>query len=87
VVKLDVASNNNKVEGMLSQFELDLCYYHRLSTCISYVLQKANPHGGQRQIASGLPLLWRVGVGLWHDRWCEGVGHIHEENALKQEVE
>ncbi|CAK9868083.1 unnamed protein product [Sphagnum jensenii] len=40
VVKSDATSNNNGVEGMSSQFELDLCYCHRLSTCISYVLQK-----------------------------------------------
>ncbi len=40
VVKSDAASNNNRAKGMLSQFELDLCYYHRLSTCISYVLRK-----------------------------------------------
>ncbi len=25
---------------MLSQFKLDLCYCHHLSTCISYVLRK-----------------------------------------------
>jgi hypothetical protein len=38
LVKLDAASNNNGAEGMSSQFELNLCYYHRLSTCINYVL-------------------------------------------------
>jgi hypothetical protein len=40
VVKSDAASNNNGAEGMSSQFELHLCYCHRLSTCISYVLRK-----------------------------------------------
>ncbi len=40
VVKSDAASNNNGAEGMSSQFELDLCYYHRLLTCISYMLRK-----------------------------------------------
>jgi len=40
VVKSDATLNNNGAERMSSQFELDLCYCHRLSTCISYVLQK-----------------------------------------------
>jgi hypothetical protein len=40
VVKSDVASNNRGAEGIQSQFELDLCYYHRISTYINYVLQK-----------------------------------------------
>jgi hypothetical protein len=40
VVKSDATSNNNRMEGMSSQFELDLCYCHRLPTCISYVLRK-----------------------------------------------
>jgi hypothetical protein len=40
VIKSDATSNNNGVEGMLSQFKLDLCYCHRLSTCISCVLWK-----------------------------------------------
>ncbi len=48
VVKSDVVSNNNGVEGMSSQFELDLCYCHRLSTCISYVLLK------QTRVVSGV---------------------------------
>jgi len=40
VVKSDAVPNNNGAEGMSSQFELDLCYCHHLSTCISYVLWK-----------------------------------------------
>jgi hypothetical protein len=40
VVKSDVALNNHEAKGMSSQFELDLCYCHRLSTCINYVLWK-----------------------------------------------
>jgi hypothetical protein len=40
VVKSNATSNSNGVEGMSSQFELDLCYCHRLLTCINYVLRK-----------------------------------------------
>jgi succinyl-CoA synthetase beta subunit len=40
VVKLDVAKNNRGAKGMLSQFELDLCYCHRISIVINYVLRK-----------------------------------------------
>jgi hypothetical protein len=40
VVKSDATSNNNGAEGMLLKFQLHLCYCHRLSTCISYVLRK-----------------------------------------------
>jgi hypothetical protein len=40
VVKSDAASNNRGAEGIQSQFELDLCYCHRILTCINYVLQK-----------------------------------------------
>jgi hypothetical protein len=55
VVKLDAASNNNEVKGMSSQFELDLCYYHRLSTCINYVLRKqTRVVGGVKQPATYL---------------------------------
>ncbi len=55
VVKSDAASNNNEVKGMSSQFELDLCYYHRLSTCISYVLQKqTRVVGGVKQLVAYL---------------------------------
>jgi hypothetical protein len=55
VVKSDAASNNNKAEGMSSQFELDLCYCHRLSTCISYVLRKQTyVVGGVKQLTAYL---------------------------------
>jgi hypothetical protein len=40
VIKSDAASNYNEAKRMSSQFELDLCYCHCLSTCISYVLRK-----------------------------------------------
>jgi hypothetical protein len=40
VIKSNAASNNNGAERMSSQFQLDMCYCHRLSTCISYVLWK-----------------------------------------------
>jgi NTP pyrophosphatase (non-canonical NTP hydrolase) len=40
VVKSDAAGNNRGAEGMSSQFELDLCYCHRISIVINYVLQK-----------------------------------------------
>jgi hypothetical protein len=40
VVKSDAAKNNRGAEGMSSQFELDLCYCHRISTVINYVLRK-----------------------------------------------
>jgi hypothetical protein len=53
VVKSNVASNNNGVEGMSSQFELDLCYCHHMSTCISYVLRKhTRVVGGVKQPAT-----------------------------------
>jgi len=53
VVKSDAMSNNNGAEGMSSQFELDLCYCHRLSTCISYVLWKqTRVVGGIKQPAA-----------------------------------
>ncbi len=46
-------SNNNEAEGMSSQFELDLCYCHRLSKCISYVLrQQTRVVGGVKQSAT-----------------------------------
>ncbi|CAK9858245.1 unnamed protein product [Sphagnum jensenii] len=55
VIKLDAASNNNETEGMSSQFKLDLCYCHRLSTCISYVLWKhTHVVGGVKQPATYL---------------------------------
>jgi hypothetical protein len=55
VVKLDAALNNNGAEGMSLQFELDLCYCHRLSTCINYVLQKqTHVVGGVKQPAAYL---------------------------------
>jgi hypothetical protein len=55
VVKSDAASNGNGAEGMLSQFELNLCYCHRMSTCISYVLRKqTRVVGGTKQLASYL---------------------------------
>ncbi len=40
VIKLDAAGNNRGAEGMSSQFELDLCYCHRISIVINYVLRK-----------------------------------------------
>jgi hypothetical protein len=40
VVKSDAAGNNRGAEGMSSQFELDLCYCHCISTVINYVLRK-----------------------------------------------
>ncbi len=40
VVKSDAAGNNRGAEGMSSQFELDLCYCHRISIVINYVLRK-----------------------------------------------
>ncbi len=40
VVKSDAVGNNRGAEGMSSQFELDLCYCHRISTVINYVLRK-----------------------------------------------
>jgi hypothetical protein len=40
VVKSDAAGNNKGAEGMSSQFELDLCYCHRISIVINYVLRK-----------------------------------------------
>jgi len=40
VVKSDAARNNRGAEGMSSQFELDLCYCHRISIVINYVLRK-----------------------------------------------
>jgi hypothetical protein len=53
VVKSDAVPNNNGAEGMSSQFELDLCYCHRLSTCISYVLWKqTRVVGGIKQPAA-----------------------------------
>jgi len=55
VVKSDAASNNNGMEGMSSQFELDLCYCHRMSTCINYVLRKqTHVVGGVKQPAAYL---------------------------------
>jgi hypothetical protein len=40
VVKSNAMGNNRGAEGMSSQFELDLCYCHRISTVINYVLRK-----------------------------------------------
>lgn len=40
IIKSDAASNNTRAEGMSSQFEVDLCFCHRILTCISYVLKK-----------------------------------------------
>ncbi|KAH9544754.1 hypothetical protein CY35_12G011900 [Sphagnum magellanicum] len=40
VVKSDATGNNRGVEGMSLQFELDLCYCHRISIVINYVLRK-----------------------------------------------
>jgi hypothetical protein len=40
VVKSDATGNNRGAKGMLSQFKLDLCYCHRISTVINYVLWK-----------------------------------------------
>jgi NTP pyrophosphatase (non-canonical NTP hydrolase) len=40
VVKSDAAGNNKGAEGMSLQFELDLCYCHRISIIINYVLRK-----------------------------------------------
>ncbi len=40
VVKSDAVGNNRGAEGMSSQFELDLCYCHRISIVINYVLRK-----------------------------------------------
>jgi hypothetical protein len=40
VVKSDVAGNNRGAEHTSSQFELDLCYCHRISIVINYVLRK-----------------------------------------------
>jgi len=40
VVKSDAAGNNRGAEGMSSQFEFDLCYCHRISIVINYVLRK-----------------------------------------------
>lgn len=39
VVKSDATSNNTG-EEMSLQFEMDLCFCHRILTCISYVLRK-----------------------------------------------
>jgi hypothetical protein len=55
VVKSDATSNNNGMKRMLLQFELDLCYYHGLSTCINYVLRKqTHVVGGVKQLAAYL---------------------------------
>jgi hypothetical protein len=40
VVKSDAAGNNRGAKGMSMQFKFDLCYYHRISTIINYVLRK-----------------------------------------------
>ncbi|KAH9530758.1 hypothetical protein CY35_19G001100 [Sphagnum magellanicum] len=40
VIKSDAVGNNRGAEGMSSQFELDLCYCHRISIVINYVLRK-----------------------------------------------
>jgi len=40
VVESNAAGNNRGAEGMSSQFELDLCYCHRISIVINYVLRK-----------------------------------------------
>jgi hypothetical protein len=55
VAKSYATSNNNETKGMSSQFKLDLCYCHRLLTCISYVLQKQTCMvGGVKQPAAYL---------------------------------